>query len=326
MTELMTDITAHGGHRARRRRLPCPGAQEQKHVLIPRCLAAPGRRARPPGRLALGAAGRRRHRRAPGEAALPPARRGHPARLPAGHGLRRAVDRDRRVLHHRRAGHADRRDAAGPRPRHRDGPDPRRRGRPRPGQPRHRRREGDDRLGHVLRPVRLHHLDEPQLRRPGRAGRPPVAPLGTGLHRPRLLARHGRGGLPGARLGRNVVVAAGAVVRGEVPDHAVVAGAPAKVVRSWDPENGWQPPLRTPAPAPIPRDVTPSSSRRSRRGRSNRRARPRPDGRTPHTYAPPPVLRDGAPPTPRRLLAWRACAHPSETSPTPGPPRTASTS
>ena len=32
--------------------------------------------------------------------------------------------------------------------------------------------------------------------------------------------------LPGARLGRNVVVAAGAVVRGEVPDHAVVAGAP----------------------------------------------------------------------------------------------------
>ncbi len=63
--------------------------------------------------------------------------------------------------------------------------------------------------------------------------------------------------LPGARLGRNVVVAAGAVVRGEVPDHAVVAGAPARVVRSWDPEKGWQPPLRTPAPVPIPADVTP---------------------------------------------------------------------
>ncbi|MFJ2295566.1 acyltransferase [Streptomyces sp. NPDC087894] len=63
--------------------------------------------------------------------------------------------------------------------------------------------------------------------------------------------------LPGARLGRNVVVAAGAVVRGEVPDHAVVAGAPAKVVRSWDPEKGWQPPLRTPAPVPIPEGVTP---------------------------------------------------------------------
>ena len=63
--------------------------------------------------------------------------------------------------------------------------------------------------------------------------------------------------LPGARIGRNVVVAAGAVVRGEVPDHAVVAGAPARVVRSWDEENGWQPPLRTPAPAPIPEGVTP---------------------------------------------------------------------
>lgn len=63
--------------------------------------------------------------------------------------------------------------------------------------------------------------------------------------------------LPGARLGRNVVVAAGAVVRGEVPDHAVVAGAPARVVRSWDPEQGWQPPLRTPAPVPIPAGVTP---------------------------------------------------------------------
>lgn len=63
--------------------------------------------------------------------------------------------------------------------------------------------------------------------------------------------------LPGARLGRNVVVAAGAVVRGEVPDHAVAAGAPARVVRRWDPQDGWQPPLRTPAPVPIPEGVTP---------------------------------------------------------------------
>ncbi|PLW63236.1 acyltransferase [Streptomyces sp. SCUT-3] len=62
--------------------------------------------------------------------------------------------------------------------------------------------------------------------------------------------------LPGARLGRNVVVAAGSVVRGEVPDHSVVAGAPAKVVRRWTQEDGWQPPLRTPAPAALPRDVT----------------------------------------------------------------------
>lgn len=45
--------------------------------------------------------------------------------------------------------------------------------------------------------------------------------------------------LPGACLGRNVVVAAGAVVRGEVPDHCVVAGVPARVVRRWTPEEGW---------------------------------------------------------------------------------------
>nr|WP_206324175.1 acyltransferase [Streptomyces sp. HNM0574] len=63
--------------------------------------------------------------------------------------------------------------------------------------------------------------------------------------------------LPGARLGRNVVVAAGSVVRGEVPDHAVVAGAPARVVRRWEPEAGWQPPLRTPPPVPVPEGVTP---------------------------------------------------------------------
>jgi len=62
--------------------------------------------------------------------------------------------------------------------------------------------------------------------------------------------------LPGARLGRNVVVAAGSVVRGEVPDHAVVAGAPAKVVRRWDPAEGWRPPLRTPPPVPVPEGIT----------------------------------------------------------------------
>ncbi|MCK8678536.1 MULTISPECIES: acyltransferase [Streptomyces] len=62
--------------------------------------------------------------------------------------------------------------------------------------------------------------------------------------------------LPGARLGRNVVVAAGAVVRGEVPDHTVVAGAPARAVRHWDPVRGWQPPIRTPVPVPVPAGLT----------------------------------------------------------------------
>jgi acetyltransferase-like isoleucine patch superfamily enzyme len=46
--------------------------------------------------------------------------------------------------------------------------------------------------------------------------------------------------LPGARIGRNVVVAAGSVVRGSVPDHCVVAGVPARVVRERT-VAGWQP-------------------------------------------------------------------------------------
>jgi len=47
--------------------------------------------------------------------------------------------------------------------------------------------------------------------------------------------------LPGASIGRGAVVAAGAVVRGEVPPLAVVAGVPARVV-SWRPDTaaGYQ--------------------------------------------------------------------------------------
>jgi len=54
--------------------------------------------------------------------------------------------------------------------------------------------------------------------------------------------------LPGASLGRNVVVAAGSVVRGEVPDNCVVAGVPAKIVRQHLPDIGWGPP---PRPQPV---------------------------------------------------------------------------
>ena len=53
--------------------------------------------------------------------------------------------------------------------------------------------------------------------------------------------------LPGADIGRNVVVAAGSVVRGTIPDHSVIAGSPAKIIRRFDPDLGWQPPLRRPA-------------------------------------------------------------------------------
>jgi len=45
--------------------------------------------------------------------------------------------------------------------------------------------------------------------------------------------------LPGADIGEHVVVAAGSVVRGVIPDHCVVAGVPAKVVRRWIEGRGW---------------------------------------------------------------------------------------
>ncbi|QVQ51430.1 acyltransferase [Spiractinospora alimapuensis] len=46
--------------------------------------------------------------------------------------------------------------------------------------------------------------------------------------------------LPGVRLGQNCVVAAGSVVLpGEYPDHSVLAGVPAKIVRWYTPESGW---------------------------------------------------------------------------------------
>ena len=48
--------------------------------------------------------------------------------------------------------------------------------------------------------------------------------------------------LPGASIGRNVVVAGGSVVRGTVPDRCVVAGVPAKVVRRYAPGEGWSAP------------------------------------------------------------------------------------
>ena len=46
--------------------------------------------------------------------------------------------------------------------------------------------------------------------------------------------------LPGAEIGRNVVVAAGSVVRGVIPDRCMVAGVPATIVREHT-KAGWQP-------------------------------------------------------------------------------------
>jgi acetyltransferase-like isoleucine patch superfamily enzyme len=55
--------------------------------------------------------------------------------------------------------------------------------------------------------------------------------------------------LPGAQIGRNVVVAAGSVVRGEVPDRCVVAGVPARIVREYAEGDGWSRPGARPARA-----------------------------------------------------------------------------
>jgi acetyltransferase-like isoleucine patch superfamily enzyme len=57
--------------------------------------------------------------------------------------------------------------------------------------------------------------------------------------------------LPGTSIGRHVTVAAGAVVRGDVPDHAVVAGNPARVVRRLE-GGAWVPPLRRSPDDPPP--------------------------------------------------------------------------
>jgi acetyltransferase-like isoleucine patch superfamily enzyme len=46
--------------------------------------------------------------------------------------------------------------------------------------------------------------------------------------------------LPGTHLGRNTVVAAGAVVSGTFPDHVVLGGVPARILRHYSADHGWQ--------------------------------------------------------------------------------------
>jgi acetyltransferase-like isoleucine patch superfamily enzyme len=52
---------------------------------------------------------------------------------------------------------------------------------------------------------------------------------------------HGSVVLPGVTIGRNAVIAAGAVVRTDVPDHSVAAGVPARIVRSLRPDDPSEP-------------------------------------------------------------------------------------
>ena len=46
--------------------------------------------------------------------------------------------------------------------------------------------------------------------------------------------------LPGTTIGNNVVIGAGSVVTGKIPDRCVVVGAPARVVRRYVPGSGWK--------------------------------------------------------------------------------------
>jgi acetyltransferase-like isoleucine patch superfamily enzyme len=50
---------------------------------------------------------------------------------------------------------------------------------------------------------------------------------------------HGALVLPGARIGEHVVVGAGSVVTGELPDYSVAVGSPARVIRRYEPGRGW---------------------------------------------------------------------------------------
>jgi acetyltransferase-like isoleucine patch superfamily enzyme len=48
--------------------------------------------------------------------------------------------------------------------------------------------------------------------------------------------------LPGARIGDHAVIAAGSVVRGEIPPRVLAAGAPARAVRTLTVSDGWRRP------------------------------------------------------------------------------------
>ena len=50
---------------------------------------------------------------------------------------------------------------------------------------------------------------------------------------------HGAIVLPGASIGRHVVVGAGSVVTGNIPDHCVAVGNPARVIRRYVEGRGW---------------------------------------------------------------------------------------
>ena len=105
----------------------------------------------------------------------------------------------------------------------------------------------------------------------------PEVPIGRqlGLHEPVQIGSGSWLGcraivLPGTRIGRQCVIAAGSVVRGDIPDHSVVAGVPGRILRQYRPGSAghastW---ASTPTdcrsgstPRPSPRRWTPTPSR-----------------------------------------------------------------
>jgi carbonic anhydrase/acetyltransferase-like protein (isoleucine patch superfamily) len=95
----------------------------------------------------------------------------------------------------------------------------------------------------------------------------PDTPIGDqlGPHEPVRIGAgswlgHGVVVLPGTTIGRNVVVAAGSVVRGTIEDHAVIGGVPARVIRRYVPGTGWEradggPGVKVPSPTVAPEDL-----------------------------------------------------------------------
>jgi acetyltransferase-like isoleucine patch superfamily enzyme len=63
---------------------------------------------------------------------------------------------------------------------------------------------------------------------------------------------HGSVILPGVTIGEHVTVAAGSVVTRSVPDRCVVAGSPARIVRRYEPGEGWVRPDGSAPPSVAP--------------------------------------------------------------------------
>ena len=98
---------------------------------------------------------------------------------------------------------------------------------------RHRRSPRDrDRQRRLDGASRVHHRPEPRLRRPDLPISQQVMPerpvsIGDGSW-----LGHGTVVLPGAAIGRHVVIGANSVVTGHIPDYSVAAGVPARVIKT----------------------------------------------------------------------------------------------